>query len=66
MQASDNRIYGATLIMPPDMEAVQRADGTLFRTRRIINAQNPVSYSEQWYAEYLHQVVVHHGKVWQA
>jgi hypothetical protein len=53
-RASDNRIYGATLITPPDMEAVQRGDGTWFRTRRIINAQNPVPYSEQWYAEYLH------------
>jgi hypothetical protein len=31
MQASDNRIYGATLIMPPDMEAVQRAYGTMYR-----------------------------------
>jgi hypothetical protein len=36
------------------MEAVQRADGTWFRTRRLINNQNPVPYSEQWYAEYLH------------
>jgi hypothetical protein len=49
-RAFDNRIYGATLITPPDIEVVQRADGTWFRTRRIINAQNPDPYSEQWYA----------------
>jgi hypothetical protein len=40
------------------MEAVQRVDGTWFRTRRIITAQNPVPYSEQWYADYLHHHVL--------
>lgn len=53
-RASDGRIYGAPLLTPPDMEAVQRADGSWFRTRRYIDRHNPIPYSEQWYAEYLH------------
>lgn len=54
----DGRIRGAPLLTPPDLEAVQRADGTWFRTRRQLDQNHrasytPVPYTEQWYAEYL-------------
>lgn len=52
-RASDGRIYEAPLITPPDMEAVQHADGTWFRTRRPISQSNPPPYSERWYRDYL-------------
>ena len=52
-RASDNRIYGAPLLTPPDLEAVQHIDGTWFRTRRLLDL-TPHPYTEQWYAEYLH------------
>jgi hypothetical protein len=58
-RASDERIYGAPLLTPPDMEAVQRVNGTWYRTRRQLDPTqlasfSPIPYSEQWYAEYLH------------
>jgi hypothetical protein len=57
-RASDGRIYGAPLLTPPDLEAVQRADGTWYRTRRQLDPRlkdfSPIPYSEQWYSDYLH------------
>lgn len=58
-RASDGRVYGAPLLTPPDMEAVQRADGTWYRARRPHDLSNPetfspMPYSEQWYELYLH------------
>ena len=58
-RASDGRIYGAPLLTPPDFEAVQRADGTWYRTRRQHDFSNPatfspIPYSEHWYRDYLH------------
>ncbi|GAB7327103.1 hypothetical protein MBLNU13_g11023t1 [Cladosporium sp. NU13] len=42
-RASDGRIYGAPLLTPPDIEAVQREDATF----------SPMPYTEQWYRDYL-------------
>lgn len=57
-RSSNGRFYRAPLLTPPDMEAVQRVDGTWYRTRRQHNAAyrdtfTPVPYSEHWYRDYL-------------
>ena len=61
-RASDGRTYSAPLLTPPDLEAVQRADGSWFRTLRQNDRSDPATftpwpYTERFYAEYLH----HHG-----
>jgi len=57
-RAHDGRFYRAPLLTHPDFEAVQRADGTWYRTRRPHNPLeptfSPMPYTEHWYEEYLH------------
>lgn len=61
-RASDGRFYSVPLLSPPDMEAVQRADGTWYRARRQQDITNhresftPIPYTEQWYQDYLHNL----------
>lgn len=50
---SDGRQYTAPLLTPPDLEAVQRSDGTWHRVARIVTRNEPAPYTQAWYAEYL-------------
>lgn len=57
-RSSNGRFYRAPLLTPPDLEAVQRVDGTWYRTRRQHDFAHrdtftPVPYSEHWYRDYL-------------
>lgn len=47
------RNHTAPLITPPDRVAVQRQDGTWHRITRSVARDEPVPYSQVWYAQYL-------------
>ena len=51
--ASDGNYHSATLLTPPDFEAIQRADGSWYRVPRMTGDGMSSPYSKAWYKKYL-------------